>query len=240
MVRDKKEALKTLNDVFKSDFVGDLQRVLNESTIGIIKSKWDSPEIQKSIANKAFGIKGKNFLPGPKRNRSAFMFFCQEKRREMAEEFSSRKPNDCMVILGKMWSEVDSLQKEKFEQMAQEDRERYVTDKQKTKISTHSAKKSSYILFCQDERGNVKEAFPHMKTKEITAELGKRWNELKLNNPDKYKEYVIRSQNYMFEAPTSETSIQLCSDIPKAEASTVEAPVHQEKEKEKKKKNKKR
>jgi len=238
MVRDKKEALKTLNDVFTTAFVGDLQKVLNESTIGIIRSKWESPEIQKSIANKAFGIKGKNFLPGPKRNRSAFMFFCQERRKELAEEFSTKQPNDCMVILAKMWREVEPENKEKYEQMALEDKERYNSDKQKTKSSTQSNKKSSYILFCQDERSIVKELYPHMKTKEITAELGKRWSELKINNKEKHKEYVLRSQNYMFGTPTDETSIDTAQEDVPVE---VEAPVVvQEPPREQKKKSKRK
>ena len=55
------------------------------------------------------------------------------------------------------------------------------------------SKLSSYFLFCEDERPLVKEEFPSMSTKKVTAECGKRWNELKLNDPDRYKLYVEKA-----------------------------------------------
>ena len=49
--------------------------------------------------------------------------------------------------------------------------------------------KTSYLYFCSDERDDVKNHNPEMNAKEITSELGKRWNNLKLSDPSKIIEY---------------------------------------------------
>jgi hypothetical protein len=49
---------------------------------------------------------------------------------------------------------------------------------------------SSYILFCEDERPSIIKDFPNKIT---TDEYAKRWNELKLNDPDRYKVYVEKA-----------------------------------------------
>ena len=55
------------------------------------------------------------------------------------------------------------------------------------------SKLSSYFLFCEDERPIVKKEFPNMKTKKVTAECGRRWNDLKINDPERYKNYVEKA-----------------------------------------------
>ena len=53
----------------------------------------------------------------------------------------------------------------------------------KTKKNTDPTKpkrgKSAYIFFCTVERAQVKEDYPEMSPKEITSELGRRWQEIK-------------------------------------------------------------
>ena len=43
---------------------------------------------------------------------------------------------------------------------------------------------SAYIFFCGEERANVKTDNPDMSAKEVVAELGARWNQLKLDDED--------------------------------------------------------
>lgn len=46
---------------------------------------------------------------------------------------------------------------------------------------------SSYMLFCQEERENVKEEHPDFKAKDILSELGRRWKAL---DDDEKKAYT--------------------------------------------------
>ena len=48
--------------------------------------------------------------------------------------------------------------------------------------------KSAYIFFCAQERENVKKEHPKMNTKDITAELARRWNLIK-SDSGKVKKY---------------------------------------------------
>lgn len=59
----------------------------------------------------------------PKKWMSSFMFFCQDKRAAMREENPEMRVRAKM--LGEMWAKMEEKEKEKFEQMAKEDRERY-------------------------------------------------------------------------------------------------------------------
>lgn len=50
--------------------------------------------------------------------------------------------------------------------------------------------KSSYLFYCADERGTVKEEMPTAKPTEVTAELGRRWKLLKASEePDDTERY---------------------------------------------------
>ena len=99
-----------------------------------------------------------------------------------------------MSLLGSKWRELTTKQKSKYYEQAAEDKERYLDMKELEKRRNKTPSKlSSYFLFCEDERPLVKEEFPSMSTKKVTAECGKRWNELKLNDPDRYKLYVEKA-----------------------------------------------
>lgn len=50
-------------------------------------------------------------------------------------------------------------------------------------------KQSSYIKFCVAERPGVKEEYPNLTVKEITAKLGDKWNKYKIENPEYLEKY---------------------------------------------------
>jgi hypothetical protein len=157
-----------------------------------LKKQWESIEFQKKMAMDVFGIK--NLMPGPKRNKSAYMFFCQDVRQRTVAENSECKPHQIMSILGCKWRELTARQKTKYYEQASEDKERYLDMKELEKRRNKAPNKlSSYFLFCEDERPLIKKEFPGIKTKKVTAECGKRWNDLKVNDPDRYKLYVEKA-----------------------------------------------
>ena len=159
-----------------------------------VRKQWESPDFQRKIAVEVFGIKSKNLTPGPKRNKSAYMFFCQDMRQKIVNDNPGCKPHQIMSLLGSKWRELTTKQKSKYYEQAVEDKERYLDMKELEKRRNKTPSKlSSYFLFCEDERPIVKKEFPQMKTKKVTAECGRRWNQLKINDPERYKYYVEKA-----------------------------------------------
>ena len=190
--KNKKVLLQNLNTLVLNTLFANKDDV--DITLADLRKQWESHDFQKKLAAEVFGIRGKNITPGPKRNKSAYMFFCQDMRAKIVEDNPESKPHEIMSLLGSKWRELTTKQKSKYYEQAAEDKERYLdmNELEKRRNKTPS-KLSSYFLFCEDERPLVKEEFPSMSTKKVTAECGKRWNELKLNDPDRYKLYVEKA-----------------------------------------------
>ena len=119
------------------------------------------------------------------------------------------KATEVTAELGKQWNELKESTKAadkkkivKYEAQAKQDKERYLTEmegyeppsdeeleeaaaakkrKSSGKKDPNKPKrgKSSYIFFCADYRAKVKEDLGDANAKEVTAELGRLWNELK-------------------------------------------------------------
>ncbi|AHL67627.1 high mobility group protein-like protein [Chloriridovirus anopheles1] len=122
------------------------------------------------------------------------MFFCQDMRQKIVADNEGCKPHEIMSLLGSKWRELTTKQKSKYYEQAAEDKERYLDMKEiEKRRSKTPSKLSSYFLFCEDERPKVKKDHPDFSTKEVTAECGKRWNELKLNDQKKYNYYVEKA-----------------------------------------------
>lgn len=63
--------------------------------------------------------------PKPKRGRSAYIFFSNEKRPEVNEKFPDLKAKEVMSKLGEMWSSCSEEDKEPYNDLAKKDKERY-------------------------------------------------------------------------------------------------------------------
>ena len=61
--------------------------------------------------------------------RSAFLFFCQDKRPAIKEKHPSYSMGDIAKELGRKWKAIEDSDKEQFERQAQDDRARYEEDK---------------------------------------------------------------------------------------------------------------
>ena len=63
----------------------------------------------------------------PKRARSAYIFFCGEKREEVTKKLvkDGKKKTDVMKKLGEMWRDLDDKEKKPYEKMAKEDKKRF-------------------------------------------------------------------------------------------------------------------
>ncbi|CCV01889.1 High mobility group protein homolog [Invertebrate iridescent virus 30] len=191
--KSKKILLQNLNTLILDTILA-IKEEGEDVGVAELRKQWESADFQKKMAVEVFGIKSKNLTPGPKRNKSAYMFFCQDMRQKIVADNPECKPHQIMSLLGSKWRELTTKQKSKYYEQAAEDKERYLDMKELEKRRNKTPSKlSSYFLFCEDERPLVKKEFPQMKTKKVTAECGKRWNELKINEPERYKYYVEKA-----------------------------------------------
>ena len=155
----------------------------------------------KKLFKKTKSKKDKN---APKKNSSAYIFFCNDKRPEVKEDYPELKNNHILKELGLLWKKCkDEKPKEvkKYEKKAADDKERYqeemknyvpseeVEDEPKEKkprkkkaAGAPKKGKSAYMFFCADERIKLKQEQPEMTAKEVLTELGARWKVYKEKN----------------------------------------------------------
>jgi len=162
----------------------------------------------KNLFKKTKTKKDKN---APKKNSSAYIFFCNDKRPQVKNEHPELKNNEILKELGLLWKNFkDEKPNEvkKYEKKAADDKDRYQEEiknyvpsddvedepkekKQRKKKAAGEPKKgkSAYMFFCADERAKVKEDEPKMAAKDVLAELGARWKLFKDKNPQGVKKY---------------------------------------------------
>jgi hypothetical protein len=75
------------------------------------------------------GAKAKTPSDGPKRPRSAYMYFSNERRVALREEKPGMSITDCSKVIGGEWKALTDEQKQPYAEMASKDRERYNTEK---------------------------------------------------------------------------------------------------------------
>lgn len=66
---------------------------------------------------------------GPKKPKSGFMFFSQERRQTLKIEQPDLKITEQSKVIGKEWGELTDTQKQPYAELASQDRERYNKEK---------------------------------------------------------------------------------------------------------------
>ena len=162
-------------------------------------SDWEMEEFEQELNTFAAAIfaEGQKKAPkraakkestGPKKPKSAYIFFCAEKREEAKEDIGEDGNNtDILKRLGEMWRELSDEDKEPYVEMATKDKERYAEEAEeagiepktpKTKKKSPSRGVSGYVLFCGEHRAEVQEEMKGEKPTEVTRRLGEMWREL--------------------------------------------------------------
>ena len=172
-----------------------------------IESVWNSTKNQNAL-KKVLSNTGKKVKDpsAPKRSKSSYLFFCNEERLKIKKEKPDLSAKEITAELGVRWNALKKKGDkyvQKYEKMAQDDKARYeeektsyVPDPLYEAMSGKKAKdpsapkraKSSYLFFCESERKVLKKEQPDLSAKEITSELGNRWNALK-DDKKRTKEY---------------------------------------------------
>jgi len=176
-MRNKKEVLDAINKLVLAEVGGAYPDIVK---------LWEDQEFQRKLGN-TIGLKNKDLTNGIKRNKSSYLFFCQDIRPSIVAEIPYIKPNEVMVRLGQLWSTIKPNDRLKYEVMAEDDRRRYISLKESHKKLNRPVKISAYLQFCADERPVLKKKHPELSTKDITSKLGSIWNDYKKNDPQYLK-----------------------------------------------------
>ena len=116
-------------------------------------------------SEKAKYLATKNISKGPKRSKSAYLYFCEDKRAEIIKEMpENSKVTEITKKLGERWRvEVKNKNIGKYEKLAKEDKDRYFEEKKKIeqtaepeltgfkKFESVECKKSEYSKLSQSE-----------------------------------------------------------------------------------------
>lgn len=172
---------------------------------------------KRTEVNKALGVSRRKKVKdpnAPKRPKTSYILFCCELRDKVKEENENMSAKEITAELGRRWGKLTDKQKLKYQKKYEVEKVRYEkemqnysppSDDELVKTSKRGRKKdpnspkrplSPYMFFCKDVRETVKEENPEMDGKQVTSELGKRWQKLtdkqklkyqKLYNADKVR-----------------------------------------------------
>ncbi|KAH3743436.1 nucleosome binding protein [Pelomyxa schiedti] len=162
----------------------------------------------------------------PKGPRSAYLYFSNERGRTLREEMKAKNPKldskEVMVELGRLWREMTTEEKERFEELAKRDKVRWEKEMKKyvpakdedessgsdapaarrTKRSKivpgqPSGRKSAYMCYQAEIMSEVKaelKAKPDFKSQDLLKEIGHRWKTLPADQKQKYDEAAAQDK----------------------------------------------
>jgi len=175
-----------------------LSSTLNKKDADKVLTAWNSrhSDVDK-LSRASRGSKAEKDPNAPRKRRSAYIFYCSANREEVKRENPDLPATEITTKLAEMWNTLPDDQKVPFVKMSEQDKERYETERssyvpsepsESSKDTKKRGKKerkegpkkalAAYMFFCQHARPTVKEECPELKGKDITVELGRRWNEL--------------------------------------------------------------
>jgi hypothetical protein len=128
---DSKDVLRALGALWKQadEDTKKKYQELAEEDKGRFKSEMETyvPSVEEKVEK---GKKQKKPKDAPKNAKSGYMFYCAEIRAVVKEENPDMKPQEIMSEMGRRWKEVkDTEEAKKYLKMAEEDKERYATEK---------------------------------------------------------------------------------------------------------------
>lgn len=150
-------------------------------------------------------------LNAPKRGKSSYILYCGDKRAEVVKKNPDMSAKEIITELGRLWRESSAKTKEQYKKLAVQDKERWANEMKNytppdVELSTKKAKKvkklpgepkrglSSYMLFCRDERDNVKQENEGISAKDTTIELGARWRALSDSDKKRYQKLADKDK----------------------------------------------
>ncbi len=122
----------------------------------------------------------------PKQPSNSYIFYTKEARTKVCSENPEAKNTEIISILAEQWKKLKN--KDKYVEMANEDKIRYTKDMEKfeknhpeftrsktSKKNSKPTKETAYRLFCEENREQLKKKFPDSIGKEIAQKLISEW-----------------------------------------------------------------
>jgi len=158
-------------------------------------------------SNPVINARKKNDALKPRPKMNAYAFFVQLCREEHKRKF----PEEQVVFTefsrkcADRWKTMSETEKSVFNKLAEGDKKRYncevdTFNNEKLRWRTEQVKngrrrdpdapkppRSSFFLFCTEERPKVKRENPNMKAQQVTEELNSRWSELAPEKKTKFE-----------------------------------------------------
>ena len=203
---DKKKDIERVERL-KKQSVEDKERYNNE-----IESYLSPSDEELIAAQKEKKSSGKKDSSGPKKPRSAYIFYCSQMRNEIKDEMEKAGEDtsgkNVTKKLGEAWkilSGKDSPNKDLYESFlsqAKDDKKRYEKEMEDLNFEKKSSSSSSgsgssngklkkqtaYGLFCATNRPHLKESCPDMTAVNITKELGRMWKNLSEEDKERWSQ----------------------------------------------------
>ena len=147
----------------------------------------------------------------PKRPLSAFMYFSCDYRSVLKEQHPEASFGELGKLLGSTWRDLGSSEKEKYTDMARDDRARYEAE---LALVPKKPKKplSAFMLFSNANRASIKDENPDATFAETGKLLGAKWRDAtedekarfqKLAEADKER-YARDVEKFKLEHPSDE------------------------------------
>lgn len=180
-----------------------------------------------SSTKKRNGVKKQTTLsPGPKRPKSAYLFFCADKRPEVSK--TAKSLGDISKELARLWAETEDNpeERQKYQDLADEDKKRYeqevlqvsnnkvnnvngkvASSKRKSSIKKQSSKKTSnrapsaYMLFCSEYRKTiVDDQGNKLPFGETTKRLAQMWKECDAETKTRFQEQAAEEKTKLLQS----------------------------------------
>ncbi|NBO22178.1 hypothetical protein EBU94_02395 [bacterium] len=162
-IKDDKDKIKIYKDMAEED-----------------KERFEQEKTDMGITEKP--KKTKKIDGGVKKNKSAYIFFCQQERTRIKEENPEMKGTEIMSELGKRWKELGDEEKKVFQEQADGDKERYLQQKQDTGNDSEKEKE-------------VKKTKPKKKKEQKNKEESEDENDEKPKKRRKIKKIVVEDSD---------------------------------------------
>ena len=85
--------------------------------------------VKKMLDTSFSSVKPKKDPNRVKKAKSSYLFFCDEKRKEVQHQNPGKSMGDISKVLGSLWKELTEEEKQKYKDMNDEDIDRYENEK---------------------------------------------------------------------------------------------------------------
>ena len=178
-------------------------------------SNYVPSEVPSEESKEKKGKSPKKDPNAPKGAKNAYIIFCAENRDQVKADNPAMNAKEIISELARLWKEADEDVKAEYQEKSTKDKKRYQEEmneyssdeeagskKVEKKVEKKVAKgkspkkdqnapkgaKNAYIIFCADNRDQVKSDNPDMNAKEIISELARLWKEADEDMKAEYQE----------------------------------------------------